>query len=116
MRRRLLLLVVPVLAFAATAAAVAQPVFFPLTSGNRWVMTDAAARSATAIAVRRQPVGLVLRGFPGLRDSRVRAVGETVQVWDAGDDRWENLLRLGAPAGTKYGVRLTGNQLWESVV
>jgi hypothetical protein len=116
MRRTLLLAVVTVLTIVAGAAAVAQPAFFPLAPGNRWVLSDAGSRSVTAVVVRRQAPGLALHGFPGLRDSRARALGGSVQVWDAGDARWESLLRLVAPAGTKYTVRLSRNPLWQSVV
>ena len=99
-----------------TASSAPQPRFFPLADGNRWVLSDVETGATTVISARRQPAGLVLRGFPGTRDLRVRAVGQTVQAWDAADSRWENLLRLGDPAGTKYVVRLSGTDVWRSVV
>lgn len=107
------------LALVATQAAPAAPApsLFPLAAGNRWTLTDLERRSSATISVAttRSP-GMVLRGFPGAAELRVRAVGSTIEAWDAGSDRWEPFLRLGATAGTKYLVNLSQTPLWRGAL
>ena len=91
------------------------PAPLPLADGNRWVLRDLESSSTTTIAVTRRPSGLVLRGLPGAGDIRVRTAGRAVQAWDAAGARWEPFLRLGAPAGTRYSVALSGAPLWRSL-
>jgi hypothetical protein len=93
----------------------APPAPLPLADGNRWVLRDLESSSTATIAVTRRPSGLVLRGLPGAGDVRVRTAGRAVQAWDAVDARWEPFLRLGAPAGTRYAVALSGVPLWRSL-
>jgi hypothetical protein len=97
---------------AASAAAPAKP--FPLEPGARWVLSDATGLELT-ISLTRGKRGHVLRGFPGLPATRVRASGRSVQAWDPGEARWKPFLRLGAPAGTRYRVQLAGAPLWRAV-
>ena len=103
------------LIFAAAAASAPSPSLFPLADGNRWLLSDG-ARARTAISVERRGPAYVLDGFPGTAALRVRAAGQAVQAWDAGQARWEPFLRLDARAGTTYVVDLTGTALWRSVV
>lgn len=97
-------------------AAAAEWNAFPLSDGNRWTLRAEDGRGATNVSVRRGSGGLVLDGFPGTGDVRVRAAGPAIEAWDAGSNRWEPFLRLGANVGTKYSVNLTGEPLWRSVV
>ena len=115
-------LALALIAFAGCGAAAgeeadlqAPPAPLPLVDGNRWVLRDLESSSTATIAVTRRPSGLVLRGLPGTGDVRVRAAGRAVQAWDAADARWEPFLRLGAPAGTRYTVALSGAPLWRSL-
>ena len=96
------------------SAAMTPPRLLPLAAGNRWVLRDDSGGTQT-ISVSRGPSGLVLRGLPGAADVRVRAAGSAVEVWDAGDRRWEPLLRLGAAVGTSYLVELSGTPFWQSL-
>ena len=100
----------------ATQAAASAPSFFPLADGNRWTLRGTGAGETNVSVDSNRAPGFVLRGFPGTGQLRVRAVGSTVEAWDAGSNRWEPFLRLGARAGTKYGVNLSGAPLWRSVV
>jgi hypothetical protein len=104
------LAVVP-LALAADMGAAQPRSPFPLAVGNRWVLRDDAG-TGTTITVQK---GLVLRGFPGTADVRVRQVGETTEAWDPTSRRWEPFLRLGAPVGTRYLVDLGDTILWRGV-
>jgi hypothetical protein len=97
------------------AAAGAHPSLFPLGDGNRWTLHDLQFGSETTIEVRGRASGLLLRGWPGASELRVRSAGRTVEAWDPSDQRWEPLLRLGAPRGTRYLVALGGIALWRSV-
>lgn len=105
-----------VVGIGATQATAAAPSFFPLADGNRWTLRgDGAGETNVSVGPSQAP-GFVLRGFPGTGQLRVRAVGSAVEAWDAGSNRWEPFLRLGARGGTKYGVNLSGAPLWRSVV
>ncbi len=97
------------------AAAGPQPSLFPLGDGNRWTLRDVQSETKTTIEVRRRDGVLLLSGWPGAGELRVRSAARTVEVWDPSDHRWEPLLRLGAPRGTKYLVALGGISLWRSV-
>ena len=114
MRAALLLVPLVVLASAAPggAAGDAAAPYFPVAPGNRWVLRDSATGVSSSISVRGDMGRLVLRGFPGAGDLRVRQVGQAIQAWDASDVRWEAFLRLGLPAGAKYLVDLQGTGLW----
>jgi hypothetical protein len=94
----------------------AEPSAFPLTDGNRWTLRDVDRGVARTISARRTSDGMVLSGFPGTADLRVRWSGETLQAWDATQGRWESLLRFGAAAGESYMVNLGDTFLWRSVV
>jgi hypothetical protein len=87
----------------------------PLADGNSWVLRDVERGSAATISVAREESGLVLRGLPGAGELRVRAAGGSIEAWDPAAARWEPFLRLGAPAGTRYKVALTGAPLWRSL-
>jgi len=97
------------------AGATGPPSAFPLADGNRWILSDVEGGGRATVSVRRQPAGLVLDGLPGTADLRVRAAGRTIEAWDPANRRWEPLLRLGAPAGTKYVVNLGSEPLWRSL-
>lgn len=88
---------------------------FPLADGNRWVLRDTETGTARTILLVRKPSGLVLRGLPGAADLRVRSAGKTTEAWDPASRRWEPLLRLGAPAGTRYVVDVGNSGLWRSL-
>jgi hypothetical protein len=101
------------------ANAATQPSFFPLEVGTSWQLYDErTGRRLSAVAVAREaePSGVVLRGFPGLGEARVRSAGEAVEIWDPGTRRWKQFLRLGAPAGTSWAVNLPQTILWRNVV
>jgi hypothetical protein len=88
---------------------------FPLRAGNEWSFASrpfGGTDTVTVASARRGVFRLV--GFPGAPVLRVRWSGQSVQAWDAGDRRWEALLRLGAPAGTSYAVDLP-QPLWSGV-
>ena len=89
-----------------------QPSFFPLAPGHRWVLREVDKGSATTISIRK---GLVLHGFPGASDLRVRRVGQAVQAWDTKDRRWEAWFRFGLPVGRRYTVRLAATGPWQAV-
>jgi hypothetical protein len=72
--------------------------------------------TSVAVAREAEPSGVVLRGFPGLGQARVRSAGEGVEIWDAGARRWQRFLRLGAPVGTSWVVNLPRTLLWRNVV
>jgi hypothetical protein len=99
----------------APAGSSRQPALLPLADGNRWVLRDVERGSTAAISVARKPSGLVLRGLPGAGELRVRVAGQSIQAWDPLGARWEQFLRLGAPAGTRYKIALAGAPLWSSV-
>lgn len=101
---------------AATLLASAAGSPFPLAGGNHWTLRDAQTSARADVAVERRASGLVLTGFPGAGDLRVRARGGAVQAWDPVQRRWEPFLRLGASAGTRYAVRLGRTALWRNVV
>jgi hypothetical protein len=101
------------------ANAATQPSLFPLEVGRSWQLYDErTGRRAGAVAVAREaePAGVVLRGFPGLGEARVRGVGDAVEVWDPVARRWTRFLRLGAAAGTSWVVNLPRTLLWRNVV
>jgi hypothetical protein len=89
---------------------------FPLADGNRWTLQSLESTAVTTMSVRKTAAGLVLRGFPGAGDLRVRSMGLTVEAWDPRDGRWEALLRFGLRPGSKYTVDLGGTPLWRSVL
>jgi|SRR5215208_2001513 len=103
------------LALCGTAATARQPRFLPLANGNRWTLRDLETRAATTVSVRTQGKAFVLRGFPGTSSLRVRRVQQNIQAWDRAQRRWESFLRLGARAGTRYGVDLGDAFLWQAV-
>ncbi|HEX5800003.1 MAG TPA: hypothetical protein VFY02_07845 [Gaiellaceae bacterium] len=113
----LVLIVVAGCGAAAGDEAAPQPSAtpLPLADGNRWVLRDDERGSTATISVARTPSGLVLRGVPGTGDVRVRTAGRAVQAWDTAGARWVPFLRLGAPAGTRYTVALSGAPLWRSL-
>jgi hypothetical protein len=88
---------------------------FPLADGNRWVLRNTASGAVRTMSLSRKPSGLVLRGLPGAADLRVRRVGKATEAWDRTSGRWEPLLRLGAPVGTRYVVDIGDSTLWRSV-
>jgi hypothetical protein len=101
---------------AATGAeAVPRPNPFPLADGNRWTFRAVELNAARTMSVEQTGQGLVLSGLPGAPDLRVRWAGETVQAWDARNDRWEALFRFGAAAGDSYRVNLADTVLWRNV-
>lgn len=114
------------IALAAIAAALAAagsdiraagPTHFPLAGASTWYLTDEQTAAGSTISVHAGTGGgIVLRGFPGAGDLRVRRAGAAVQAWDAGEKRWEPFLRLGAAVGTRYTVALSREPLWRSVV
>lgn len=104
-----------VLGTAVGANAVPRPNPFPLADGNRWVLRDIETNAARTLAVREQGPSLVLHGLPGALPMRVRWAGETVQVWDTSNERWEALFRFGEPVGESYLVRLGDTLLWRNV-
>lgn len=107
------------LSLVATQAAPAapSPSLFPLAAGNRWTLRDVERGGSATVSVgQSRAAGLVLRGFPGTAELRVRTAGSTIEAWDTGNDRWEPFLRLGARAGTKYTVNLSGLTLWRGAV
>lgn len=99
----------------ASPSPTASPSPFPLADGNRWVLRDTETGTARTILLVRKPSGLVLRGLPGAADLRVRGAGKTKEAWDPASRRWEPLLRLGAPAGTRYVVDVGNSGLWRSL-
>ncbi len=85
-------LAVLALSLVATQAAPAAPSgsLFPLAAGNRWTLRDVERGSSATVSVAKdRPSGLLLRGFPGTADLRVRTEGSTIAAWDSGNDRWE---------------------------
>jgi len=105
-----------VLNTAAGASGQPRPSPFPLEAGNRWTLRHAETDVARTLSVRQQDAGLVLHGLPGAAPLRVRSAGETVQVWDTSNRRWEGLFRFGERAGDSYLVRLGDTLLWRNVV
>ena len=103
-----------VLLAACVSAASVDPQAFPLQAGARWSLADEAGNELV-IRVTRGRGGYLLRGLPGLPPTRVRARGHDIQAWDPRAARWEPFLRLGAPVGTRYTVRLGSVPLWRSV-
>ena len=97
------------------AGAAGPPSAFPLADGNRWILSDVESGGRATVSVAREPTGLVLHGLPGTDGLRVRSAGRTIEAWDPVNRRWEQLLRLGAPAGTSYVVSLGGEPLWRSL-
>ena len=100
---------------APTATAVPRSSPFPLAPGNRWQLRDEQSGATRIVAVQRRGDALVLRGFPGLGPTRVRALGGAVEAYDSANGRWEAFLRLDAPVGTPYTVRLGDEPLWRAV-
>jgi hypothetical protein len=92
------------------------PSQFPLAAGNTWYLADAENGAGSQVSVHARANGLLLRGFPGSGDLRVRRAGLAVEAWDPADGRWEAFLRLGAPAGTHYKVDLARTGLWRNLV
>jgi hypothetical protein len=89
--------------------------FFPLQPRNEWTFENVRYGGAETLSVGRASPGVFrLIGFPGAGTMRVRWSGQTLQAWDGEDRRWEALLRLGAPVGTKYAVDLP-QPLWSRV-
>ena len=105
-----------VLGAAAGGYAAPRPNPFPLADGNRWTLRDVETNVARTMRVRSEGRGLVLHGLPGAAPMRVRWAGETVQVWDTSNDRWEALFRFGEPVGESYLVRLADTLMWRNVV
>lgn len=97
------------------AAVALAPHPFPLANGNHWTLRQVDSGVATTISVRRSAGRLVLHGFPGAGDLRVRRAGQTLEAWDPADGRWEAFFRFGAPVGTRYVVKLPRTPLWHSV-
>jgi hypothetical protein len=100
------------------ADAATQPSLFPLEVGRTWQLYDERTGTRTnslAVVREAEPTGVILRGFPGLPEARVRRNGAAVEAWDPGPGRWEPFLRLGAPAGTGYLVNLSQTLLWRGV-
>jgi hypothetical protein len=93
-----------------------QPSPFPLAAGNAWTLRDVETNAARTISVSKGEKGLVLSGLPGAPALRVRWSGDTVQAWDASNERWEAIFRFGLPAGSSYTVRLGSTLLWRHVV
>ncbi len=96
-------LAVLALSLVATQAAPAAPSgsLFPLAAGNRWTLRDVERGSSATVSVAtNRASGLLLRGFPGTADLRVRTEGSTIAAWDSGNDRWEPFLKVGAAAVT----------------
>ena len=89
---------------------------FPLAEGNRWTLRDQESIATTRMTVRETGGNLVLSGLPGAPALRVRWLGETVQAWDSGSDRWEALFRFGEPARSSYRVNLANAPLWRNLV
>jgi hypothetical protein len=101
------------------ANAATDPSLFPLEIGKTWRLYDErTGRRVNSVAVTREaePSGVILRGFPGLPEARVRRSGDAVEAWDPGASRWQRFLRLGAPAGTSYLVNLSQTVFWRNVV
>ncbi|MCP9486893.1 MAG: hypothetical protein MSC30_13625 [Gaiellaceae bacterium MAG52_C11] len=116
MARTLVAMFILALASAACASGSAGNAYFPLGAGNRWTLeAEDGGRPATISIAQASSDVLVLRGLPGTRELHVRTVGRTIEAWDDGQHRWEALLRLGARAGTKYTVNLSGLSLWRNV-
>ena len=89
--------------------------FFPLQAGNEWTFQNVRYGGSETLSVARGGVGVFrLSGFPGASNLRVRWSGQTLQAWDVRERRWEALLRLGAPAGTRYAVNIA-QPLWTRV-
>jgi hypothetical protein len=103
------------LVLATPAGAAHTPRLFPLADGNRWVLTDVRTGARRVISVDREARVLVLRGFPGAGELRIRRVGQSIRAWDRRDRRWEPFLRLGAARGTRYLVDLGATALWKRV-
>ena len=99
----------------APPSPMASPSPFPFADGNRWVLRNTDTGTARTISLSRKQSGLVLRGLPGAADLRVRRVSKTIEAWDPASRRWEPLLRLGAPAGTRYVVDIGDSSLWRSL-
>ena len=89
---------------------------FPLAEGNRWTHRGTETNFTRTMLVRGQADALVLSGLPGAPPLRVRWLGETVQAWDSGNDRWEALFRFGEPARSSYRVNLANAPLWRNLV
>jgi hypothetical protein len=96
-----------------------QRSLLPLEVGKTWQLYDertGVRRASVAVVRQAEPTGVVLRGFPGLPEARVRRNGAAVEAWDPARSGWEPFLRLGAPAGTSYRVDLSQTLLWRNVV
>jgi hypothetical protein len=105
------------LAVGVTASSGATtPSPFPLTDGNRWTLRDVDRNTPRTISARQTSEGMVVSGFPGLADMRMRWSGQTLQAWDSSQGRWEALFRFGAAAGERYAVNLADTYLWRSLV
>ena len=115
-RRSIGAIAVALLGCGAAAAGPPQPSLFPLGDGNRWTFRSMTVGGVRTVAVEQRPGGLVLNGFPGVGPLRVRTTGRTVEAWDATDQRWEALLRFGAPTGSAYRVSLGEAPLWRGAV
>jgi hypothetical protein len=100
---------------APDVAAVGRSSPFPLSPGNRWQLRDPERGTARVVSVQRDDGGLTLHGFPGLGTTRVRMRDGSVEAFDAVARGWEAFLRLDAPAGTRYVVRLGAEPLWRAV-
>jgi hypothetical protein len=114
---RLAVAVAVVLALVPSAVGAPVPgrAFFPLRAGNAWTFENARYGGADTLSVASARSGRFrLSGFPGAPNLLVRWSGPTLQAWDAGDRRWEALLRLGARAGMAYPVDLP-QPLWDGV-
>lgn len=100
---------------ALVAAAAAGSPFLPLAPGQELVFASDDGGGQVRLRVAAAAGGaLRLEGFPGLPAVSARWVGSTLRVWDTGDRRWEDLLRLGARRGTAHAVML-GTPLWNGV-
>ncbi len=117
MRAAFLLVPLAALALAVPGGATidATASHFPVAPGNRWVLRDPDTGASGSISVGGTAGRLVLRGFPGAADLRVRSAGQALQAWDPVDARWEPFLRLGLAAGASYRVDLGGAGLWHGV-
>ncbi len=104
-----------VLVSVAAAAPDSARRFFPLKAGSEWTFEDTRYGGTSTMSVTRARTGVFqLEGFPGASELRVRWAGQTLQAWDDAQRRWEPLLRLGAPTGTTYRVRLAA-PYWNGV-
>ena len=100
----------------ASASESPRDALFRLADGARWTYRSAAVGTQRTMTLERGATGLVVEGFPGAGPLRIRAIGETIQVWDARDRRWEALLRLGARVGSRHRVALGAEPFWDPVV